>query len=864
MPEEKQIQDVTAQRDVVMGSQTNINYFIQVPGFQTPPKLEDLRNAYERHLQRTYHALDFKGIPQLQTISRDLSLEDVYVPLLARPEMPAGETWERRLAGRHLKGDELPDGVLEMATKPEASVPVPVEKALGKHSRVVVIGDPGSGKTTLVKYLALRLAAEADAPLPILVPLNAYAEALRHEDINLQIFLPSYFAGLASDVANLRPLFDAALGNGQAVVLLDGLDEVQTENRGYLVHKIESFTSAAVEAGNKVLVTSRIVGYKEAPLNAQHWALHTLLDFDRQAIVDFASRWCLAFEKSTLGDTPEAEAQAAVEERSLLEAIDTSPGVAQLASNPLLLTILALIKRQGVSLPNRRVRLYELYLETLITAWGKARALDKRPVGPPLDYYETVAVLGPLALWLRQENPTAGLVSEEDLHSWLTDHFQGEEWGYKRGEARQKATAFMKSVRKYSNLLVERGKGRYGFMHLTFEEALAARGLEKLGQEDLEQSLGLLKAHLADPGWRETILLAVGVWGLVRENRIAAGKAVQTILETECTGEYAGQHILIAGACLEDVGAQGIGRLVAGKVQEALLAAVIDRALPPDVQRDAGFCLGRIGWVPEDLDQMIAIPAGKFLYGDDQQKVEIHQPFEIAKYSVTNSQFKQFVDAGGYDAKSMWSEEGWAWRTGEYDSTAPDYLQSWLEGRPAEKRNLPFYWHDRRWNTPLTPVVGVSWFEAEAYCSWLTQELGKPIRLPTEEEWERAARGTTGRTYPWGEKYDRDYVNCAEFWAGVESLENSDDWRKWLESDSYKKASTTIIGQFPAGKTGSGVSDLGGNIFEWTDSWYSKTERVLRGGSWDLIRWDVRCASRGRSSPDDFSDSIGFRVVSPG
>ena len=97
----------------------------------------------------------------------------------------------------------------------------------------------------------------------------------------------------------------------------------------------------------------------------KEWALYTLLDFDREAIEQFAAKWCLAFEKSTLGDTPEARASAEAERRSLLGALDANPGVANLASNPLLLTILALIKRQGVSLPNRRVELYELYLKTL-------------------------------------------------------------------------------------------------------------------------------------------------------------------------------------------------------------------------------------------------------------------------------------------------------------------------------------------------------------------------------------------------------------------------------------------------------------------------------------------------------------------
>ena len=402
------------------------------------------------------------------------------------------------------------------------------------QARVVVIGDPGSGKSTLLKHLALRLAAEDNAPLPILVPLNAYADALSKGDANLQQYLPAYFAGLAKGMDNLGPLFDEAIQQGRAVILLDGLDEVQRQ-RANLVEKVEAFAHEATGRGNKIVVTSRVVGYRESPLSSKDWTLYTLLDFDRPAIEDFARKWCTAFEKSTMGNTEEAQAAAEKERVSLIEAIDANPGVANLASNPLLLTILALIKRQGVSLPNHRVELYELYLKTLISAWSKARALDKKPVGPPLDYLETVSVLGPLALWLHEENPTYGLISEERLRDWLTEFFKGEDWGLKPHEAKKQARDFLDSVHTYSNLLLERGQGRYGFMHLTFEEALAARGLVQTGQLKLDNSLAVIGNYVADPAWRETILLAVGVWGLVREEPRKAGEVVRAILKMDCS-----------------------------------------------------------------------------------------------------------------------------------------------------------------------------------------------------------------------------------------------------------------------------------------------------------------------------------------
>lgn len=196
MPKKINLNDVHADQDVVMGDKT-VTVIINMPGYApTKPDLQQLRTAYLDHLQRTYRALDFKGIPQLETLSRELLLEEVYVPLVARPDLPSGETWERRLAGRILGKDAVPDEALAMLDKASAA-PVRIEEALADQSRVVVIGDPGSGKSTLLKHLALRLAQEPDAPLPILVPLNAYASALLQADRNLQQFMPDYFASLA-------------------------------------------------------------------------------------------------------------------------------------------------------------------------------------------------------------------------------------------------------------------------------------------------------------------------------------------------------------------------------------------------------------------------------------------------------------------------------------------------------------------------------------------------------------------------------------------------------------------------------------------------------------------------------------------
>jgi formylglycine-generating enzyme required for sulfatase activity/energy-coupling factor transporter ATP-binding protein EcfA2 len=727
--------DVNVKRDLVGRDQFNVSITLNMGAFEPSPDLAALSAAYRDHLRRNYRALDFKGIPQLRSLPAELQLEDVYVPLLARPELPAGETWERRVAGRQLNRGAVPEEALAELSRTSAA-PVRVEEALAEKKLVVVLGDPGAGKSTLLKHLTLRLATEAEAPLPILVPLNAFARQVHTH--NLESYLAEYFRTRAAGVAALGPLFANALAQGRAVVLLDGLDEVQSD-RAFVVGKVEAFAREAAARGNRVVVTSRIVGYNDAPLNPAEWALYTLLDFDPEAIERFVKQWCPAFEKSTLGDTPEAALAAQKEEAGLLEAIRTNPGVERLASNPLLLTILALLKRQGVDLPKSRIRLYDRYLETLIESWNKARALDKSAGGPSLDYAEALSVLGPLALHIRETNPTSGLIPEAELQRWLTAHFGGPEWGLRPGPAAERGREFLDGVRRYSNLLLERGERQFGFIHLTFEEALAAYGLVSAGQLDRRQSLDYIERHFTDPAWRETLLLAVGVWGILNRQPLVAGEVVRGMLSLKCAPEHAGQNVLLAGACLEDVGEAGLGRAAAQAVIAALWAAALDRSLPPAVQRDAGFSLGRAGWAPDDLDAFINIPAGPFLYGEMKQRLTIDQPFAIGKYPVTNRQYGQFVEAGGYEDRDLWSDEGWAWRTRTYDSKAPKEYENWLERRPPEKRHEPFDWHDAKWNNPLAPVVGISWFEAEAYSNWASRESNRPIRLPTEEEWERAA-----------------------------------------------------------------------------------------------------------------------------
>ena len=182
-------------------------------------------------------------------------------------------------------------------------------------------------------------------------------------------------------------------------------------------------------------------------------------------------------------------------------------------------------------------------------------------------------------------------------------------------------------------------------------------------------------------------------------------------------------------------------------------------------------------------------------------------------YTVTNEQYQQFREAGGYDKEEYWSEEGLKWKK-------------------EEKRTEPKYWRDPKWNQPDHPVVGVSYYEAEAFAKW----AGK--HLPTEQEWEKAARGTDGREYPWGDEFDKERCNSEE--SGIKG--------------------TTSVTKYVNGVSPFGCYDMAGNVWEWTES-QEKNLKVRRGGSWANPPIYVRSAYRGRTSPTSRYDGIGFRCA---
>ena len=245
-----------------------------------------LRQAYLRYIDESYKYLDFKGIEKITEAvknSSGLRLEAVYVPLRARLDLPSGESWYR-LGGRFFcgtkahAGDDVPSEVEQAAERAEQDA-ILIEKWLEQSPALVILGDPGSGKSTSLKHIALINADAKHNILPILLPLNAYSAALDKNLISLEEFLPEYFHSKRPtlDAAGLKLLFQEVLSEQKAFVLLDGLDEVGS-NRGQVVQQVEQFVRTWIPdphtkqtTANRVVVTSRFVGYRDFPLADVRW-----------------------------------------------------------------------------------------------------------------------------------------------------------------------------------------------------------------------------------------------------------------------------------------------------------------------------------------------------------------------------------------------------------------------------------------------------------------------------------------------------------------------------------------------------------------------------------------------------------------
>jgi len=768
-------------------------------------------------------------------------------------------------------------------------------EAAARETPLVILGDPGSGKSSFINYLLWQLAERqlrpnaeplAGWPHPDCFPVRILLRKLlvtvqqagsipknqtERQRYFQRLVLQHLQDMLANDgLADFAPALEGLIADGRCLIVFDGLDEAPPNQRGLLRNALEYFCAGAPR--NRFLITCRILSYQKDAVLAGVNSV-TLAPFLAEQTNDFIARWYGALQ--LLG---KPETWAAAKTADLQEAVQRLPE--SLVRNPLLLTTLASLHANNVEMPRQRVKLYQKASELLLRRWQEEKTNDKISLFDELGLKDDLEIYH--ALWelgyfaQNQERGSAAAdIPENEALLILKKRFSQLEnpWGA--------AEKFLKFVDQSAGLLLGRGGAAgnvYAFPHRTFQEYFAGCYFAKL-VDDFEE---LLQEKLLPEGdyWRLTAQLAVEE--ILHNDRrekaaIKVAYALCPVSEPELEIAAAWRGALWAANLALEI---GLGRIAEDKRKEGgeaflnrlrqRLVTILEKGLLPARERaDAGFVLGQLGDPREGVCALppiwVELPGGTFWMGSDDgedrekppHEVEV-SPFKISKYPITNAQFEMFMNDGGYKNENWWSKEGW-------------------EFRQKENWEQPRWWHDAENNLPNQPVVGVSWFEAEAFCAWLTAkskeqkenggstelaEVKLIVRLPTEAEWEFAARGKEGRKFPWSK--DKD--------------EPTPEHANYIESQIGRP---TAVGTYRLGATPEGIFDLAGNVWEWCldfydENYYAECEekgvvkdplctkeswgRVLRGASWYNGSGVLRGSRRDWNYPRDWSVYIGFRV----
>ncbi len=425
------------------------------------------------------------------------------------------------------------------------------------RSKTVLLGAPGTGKTTLMSYFAVMLAQGefeqlgTGELLPILIRMRDWA---RQPNVSLIEFARQYAETTLSVKALPKGFFEHWLEQGHALILLDGLDEVPEESqRHHLVQCIENFLGQY--RNNRALITSRPAGYRRDFFKTSEFPHYELLVFDDAKIETFINHWY----DSRIQDPAEADRR----KESLRKAISTSDRLKLLVRNPLLLTIVALIHRHH-NLPQRRHELYDAAVKTLLIEWD-ATGKELKPT-EKLEYLkldDLRRLMEQVAYWIH----TQGSVDDAEGGSVIDRKLLVEQLGkfikalkpekrLRLDESENEAVRFLNFIQERTGLLNEQGQDCYAFVHKTFQEYLCAQEINyRERDQDFDKPeqyqpfvLNHIRQYLHDQHWREVLLLLIA-----QQPPRKAARAICTVLEANSPYEqWLHRDRPFAGVCLTE------------------------------------------------------------------------------------------------------------------------------------------------------------------------------------------------------------------------------------------------------------------------------------------------------------------------
>ncbi|MEW6608620.1 MAG: SUMF1/EgtB/PvdO family nonheme iron enzyme [bacterium] len=755
----------------------------------------------------------------------------------------------------------------------------PVLTHLKVPCSALLIGDAGVGKTTVMRMLTLNLfeqlkkGQKEGTPCPVFVRLDKVAEYIKEPqpiEEAKKALLTYICQHWRSHLTCQDDLTVEAIENYSKSIqlILDGLDEIPSAK---LRLKLATVANNMVQDKSgkwHIIITSRPTAVDESLVDKLGFAKIQLLELTTKQIKDFVHNFLMIYN----ANEPKAGEKDA---RAFLSALELSEAAQEFAGNPLYLTVMILMHKKHTVLPKRRIELYSEFYEMLLLQRSSDLDLGKMadkpvfevsiPKGDPIVWWETVytSLLQRIAFIVHSdEQDSVSISSPRVIEAIQQQKLQCEIKGITEKDF---ARRFLNFADENLGVLLSRGQF-YGFSHRSLQEYLAAKHLSDFDESQQVKDFWSEVALKKPDRWLEVARL---LFCEIR-NKPFLFKYLEEQWSQDIDKTDDPRVIAMIGAILSDLEefyrqGGGIWELHLG-VERALTNRRDKSHHQPKLFLACGDALGLMDEPKIDVSDppMVYFPPEKpFNMGSNKEESEqpIHlvklSPYWLGKYPVTNKEFGEFIKSGGYETEEYWIDE---------ESRFGFDGRQFLKGL---KEKAPRWWLDERFgkSRPLAPVVGVSWYEAMAYCRWWTLTYGEQwaekqgqnqrviMRLPTEAEWEFAARGFEGREYPWGNtpKPNTERANY-----------------------DMQLGQTSTVGSYPQGATPEKVLDLAGNVWEWCYDWYGDYKqdsdenptgpnkgkfRVLRGGSWDSKPVWLRCTNRFWYIPVVRLDDIGFRCA---
>ena len=486
--------------------------------------------AYCVAIRKKYQRLDLEGLtPPQREEYLQLQLRSVFVEQSVRENPPPvelpKETWERLHREKEIHLEDLPEGVTpdDISRLRESYYGKPVRAVLDaltetRYQHAIILGDPGSGKSTLARYVLLSLIDPAgdeklrnafDGYLPLLIELRSYAGLCADKKCNTFLEFLEYLGETEGWHLTKSALHQHLKNDGRAVVIFDGLDEIfNAEDREQITRQIVGFASDYPKA--RIIATSRIIGYRRKILTDAEFAHFTLQDLDEPQVGVFVDRWY----GLALSDRPE---EAKERRERILRSFKESASIRQLAGNPMLLTIMAIISKHQ-ELPRERWKLYDHAASVLIEHWDVNRHLKDQSVQADfIGQDEKKEMLRRLAF--KMQSGASGLAGNY-IHR---DELQVEFESYLKERYRQPddravviSRAIIAQFRERNFILSLYGANLYGFVHRAFLEYFCASAFVSRFEKTREMTLEQLKQdvyglHWNDQSWREVLRLICGM-----------------------------------------------------------------------------------------------------------------------------------------------------------------------------------------------------------------------------------------------------------------------------------------------------------------------------------------------------------------